>query len=42
MGKLQKINAFKAARELKCSDSEAEKLMKEELRDVRCFEEIYD
>ena len=42
MGKLQKINAFKTARELNCSDSEAEELMKEELEEVRCFEEIYE
>ena len=40
MGKLQKINAFKDARELKCSDNEAEELIKNELRDLRCLEEI--
>ena len=40
MGKLQKILAFKAARELNCSDSEAEELIKNELRDVRCLGEI--
>lgn len=40
MGKLQKILAFKEARELNCSDIEAEELMKSELRDVRCLEEI--
>lgn len=40
MGKLQKISAFKAARGLNCSDSEAEELIKNELRDVRCLEEI--
>ena len=40
MGKLQKILAFKEARGLNCSDSEAEELIKSELRDVRCLEEI--
>lgn len=40
MGKLQKILAFKEARELNCSDIEAEELIKNELRDVRCLEEI--
>ena len=35
MGKLQKILAFKEARELNCSDIEAEELIKSELRDVR-------
>ena len=40
MGKLQKINAFKDARELNCSDNEAEELIKNELRDLRCLEEI--
>ena len=40
MGKLQKILAFKEARELNCSDSEAEELIKSELRDLRCLEEI--
>lgn len=42
MSKQQKILAFKDARELNCSDSEAEELMKNELRDVRCLEEIYE
>ena len=40
MGKLQKISAFKEARELNCSDNEAEELIKSELRDIRCLEEI--
>ena len=40
MGKLQKILAFKEARKLNCSDNEAEELIKSELRDVRCLEEI--
>ena len=40
MSKQQKILAFKDARELNCSDSEAEELIKGELRDVRCLEEI--
>ena len=40
MGKLQKILAFKDARELNCSDIEAEELIKGELRDLRCLEEI--
>lgn len=40
MSKQKKILAFKEARGLNCSDSEAEELIKNELRDVRCLEEF--
>ena len=40
MSKQQKILAFKEARGLNCPDCEAEELIKNELRDMRCLEEI--
>ena len=40
MSKQQKILACKEARELNFSDNDAEELIKSELRDVRCLEEI--